>query len=315
MPVRHPIASTGLPRQPPSSPGQRFLMCPPTYFDVAYAINPWMHPGVPVDLERAAAQWQALVSTLVGLGHTVEQMHPQPQLPDLVFAANGGIAIGGQALAPKFRFAQRSAESGYFAAALGELGYDPVGRPEHLNEGEGDFLLVGDLILAGHGFRSDLAATAEVERYFGIPVAELTLVDERFYHLDTALAVLDETTVAYYPGAFDERSNRLLAARFPTAVLAEEADAAVLGLNMISDGTDVVITASTGRLRGDLLARGYRVHPIEFEEFGKAGGGPKCCVLRLQDRPARLSELSAATATTTATTVTAPAATEINAAV
>ena len=26
-----------------------YLMCPPAYFDVSYAINPWMHPGVTVD--------------------------------------------------------------------------------------------------------------------------------------------------------------------------------------------------------------------------------------------------------------------------
>ena len=41
----------------------------------------------------------------------------------------------------------------------------------------------------------------------------LTLVDDRFYHLDTALAVLDEDTLAYWPGAFDERSLGLLRQR------------------------------------------------------------------------------------------------------
>ncbi|MEP6852067.1 MAG: dimethylargininase [bacterium] len=264
---------------------RRFLMCPPTYFDVAYAINPWMRPGTGVDPGRAGRQWDALRATLSGLGHTVVEMPAAQGLPDLVFAANGGIVIGDRAMAPRFRFAQRAEEAEHFAVALAELGYADVRRPIHLNEGEGDFLLAGEVLLAGNGFRSDTAAAAEVADYFDLPVVELTLVDARFYHLDTALAVLDADTVAYFPGAFDARSNAALAERFPEAILAEEGDAAVLGLNMISDGGSVVLCAAADRLAAAVADHGYRVLPVEYDEFAKAGGGPKCCVLRLQDRP------------------------------
>ena len=88
-------------------------------------------------------------------------------------------------------------------------GYD-VREPDALNEGEGDFLLVGDTVFAGSGFRSDAAGHDEVARVFGREVVTLGLVDPRFYHLDTAFAVLDSDggpdAVAYYPEAFDERS-------------------------------------------------------------------------------------------------------------
>ena len=60
----------------------------------------------------------------------------------------------------------------------------------HVNEGEGDFLVVGGLVLAGTGFRTDPGAHTEVQELFGVPVISLQLVDPRFYHLDTALAVL-----------------------------------------------------------------------------------------------------------------------------
>jgi hypothetical protein len=56
-----------------SSPVQRlgtrrhYLMCPPAYFTVNYAINPWMDPSRPVDTERAMRQWTVLRST-VGWG-------------------------------------------------------------------------------------------------------------------------------------------------------------------------------------------------------------------------------------------------------
>ncbi|CAM5243363.1 hypothetical protein STENM327S_07283 [Streptomyces tendae] len=32
---------------------RHYLMCRPTYFDVTYAINPWMDPGKPVDTDLA----------------------------------------------------------------------------------------------------------------------------------------------------------------------------------------------------------------------------------------------------------------------
>jgi N-dimethylarginine dimethylaminohydrolase len=35
-------------------------MCRPTYFAVDYAINPWMDPTKPVDVDRAVAQWTSL---------------------------------------------------------------------------------------------------------------------------------------------------------------------------------------------------------------------------------------------------------------
>ncbi|CAN5240863.1 hypothetical protein BH20ACT16_BH20ACT16_16600 [soil metagenome] len=37
--------------------GRRYLMCPPTHFDVTYAINPWMDVAVTIDRELAQRQW------------------------------------------------------------------------------------------------------------------------------------------------------------------------------------------------------------------------------------------------------------------
>ena len=51
---------------------RHYLMCPPTFFDVTYAINPWMDPRVPVDRSRAAAQWSALVAAYERAGHRVD---------------------------------------------------------------------------------------------------------------------------------------------------------------------------------------------------------------------------------------------------
>jgi N-dimethylarginine dimethylaminohydrolase len=263
---------------------RHYLMCRPTYFAVTYSINPWMRPEEPVDVARAVTQWQALLDTLRGLGHSVSLVAPRPELPDMVFAANGGIAIGERAMTPRFRHPERSAESAHFRRAFGDLGFGTVREPSCINEGEGDFLFTGDFILAGSGFRSEVRAFLELEEYFGIAVVGLTLCDPRFYHLDTALAVLDKDTVAYWPGAFTQDSVAILQEIWPDAILAEEADAEALGLNMISDGRNVVMATGCLDLSRKLAERGYLVHPLDMSELRKAGGGAKCCVLQLNRR-------------------------------
>jgi N-dimethylarginine dimethylaminohydrolase len=264
-----------------SRPSRRFLMCPPTYFSVHYRINPWMRPDEPVDVAVAVRQWQQLVETIEALGHRVLLMAPQPRLPDMVFTANGGIAIGDRAMAPRFLHDERAAESVHFAEALDALGFREVRRPRFVNEGEGDFRYVGGRILAAHGFRSAPRAADEVAEFFGIPVTKLRLVDPRFYHLDTALAVLDDATVAYWPGAFAERSRAVLAELFPDAIIASEPEAEAFCLNMISDGSNVITAAGCGELSRRLTERGFTVWPVDMGELRKAGGGAKCCVLQL----------------------------------
>jgi arginine dihydrolase len=258
---------------------RRYLMCPPTFFAVRYSINPWMRPEDPVDADRAVRQWRRLRDQLVGLGHQVDVMTPDPRLPDLVFTANGGIVVGDRALVPRFRHAERQGESPVFAAALRDLGVAHVQQAGFVNEGEGDFLLTGDRFLAGTGLRSDRRAVAEVAEFFDIEVVPLTLVDPRLYHLDTALARLDATAIAYWPGAFDPRSQGVLRDLFPDAVLASEQDAAELALNMVSDGSTVVMTPGRTALAATIAERGFHVVELSTDELRKAGGGAKCCVL------------------------------------
>jgi N-dimethylarginine dimethylaminohydrolase len=265
---------------------RRYVMCPPTYFAVSYCINPWMRPGEPVDVHRAELQWQRLHDRLVALGHHVHTVPAQPELPDMVFAANGGIAIGGRALVPRFRHVERAGESAHYARVLSEVGIAEVSRAKYVNEGEGDFLLTGNRILAGSGFRSDRRASEEVADFFDLPVVSLTLVDERFYHLDTALARLRDDTIAYWPGAFDAASRAKLRELFPDALLACEADAAALALNMVSDGSTVIMTPGRADLAAQIAERGFDVVRLPTDELRKAGGGAKCCVLEHHDAPA-----------------------------
>lgn len=260
---------------------QRFLMCRPEHFDVAYRINPWMDLAVPVDRERAIEQWDALVATYRSLGHEVELVAPEEGLPDMVFTANAGLVLDGKAYLARFRHEQRWGEERHFGAWFREHGYEVL-VPQQVNEGEGDLRIVGDVILAGSELRTSPRAHAEVQKLFDREVVTLELVDPSYYHLDTALAVLDRRTIAYLPGAFSERSQALLAERFPDALIATPDDAAVLGLNATSDGANVVLPHEATGLAAQLEQAGFHPIGVDVSELLKAGGGPKCCTLHLR---------------------------------
>jgi len=263
------------------------LMCRPTYFDVCYSINPWMDPGVPTFPSTAAAQWKHLHDLLVELGHEVRLIQPVPGLPDMVFAANGALVVDGRVLVARFRHAQRQGESPAYEEWFRREGWSDVRTARHVNEGAGDLAWTGDEILAGTGFRTAPEAHAEVAAVFGRPVVSLTLVDPRFYHLDTALTVLARGEIMYYPQAFDDAGRRLLAQRYPDAVLASAADADAFGLNAFSDGRHVVLPHGATGLAAQLRERGYVPIGVELGELLKAGGGPRCCLLDLDRDPAR----------------------------
>jgi N-dimethylarginine dimethylaminohydrolase len=275
------VRTDGIKRRRAARP-RAYLMCPPAYFTVEYAINPWMNPDVPADTARALRQWQQLRAAFVRLGHTVRAIDPQPGLPDMVFAANGATVIGGKVLGARFRYPQRAAEAQAYLDWFTRGGYPTARSPRSVNEGEGDIVFAGRAILLGHGFRTDPAVAGELEALFGLPVLSVRLVDPRFYHLDTALCVLDGDTAAYYPAAFDDAGKAVLTSHFAELIEAKDEDAEVLGLNAISDGRHVVLPEQATGLAAQLAGRGFEPVGVDLSEFLKSGGGPKCCTLELR---------------------------------
>lgn len=260
-------------------------MCPPKHFAVEYAINPWMDTTVPVDHGLALKQWELLRDTLVELGHTVHVLDPEPGLPDMVYAANGAFSVDGRVYGARFRFPQRAGEA-YAHKTFYQNKAWQFAEPAEINEGEGDFAYLpkahGGIILAGHGFRTDPRAHAEAQEILHRPVVSLRLVDPAYYHLDTALTVLDDAHIAYFPAAFSPASQRVLAQLFPDAVLADRADAEVFGLNLVSDGRNVVLNSEATAMAEKVRAAGYRPVPVELGELKRGGGSVKCAVAELR---------------------------------
>lgn len=275
-----------IPQRRPSH--RTILMCRPDHFTVSYRINPWMHPETPTDTSLAVRQWEVLYETYLGLGFDVQLIDPIEGLPDMVYAANGGFVLDNIAYGASFTFPERQPEGPAYMEWFRDHGYD-VRVPKEINEGEGDFLLVGDDILAGTGFRSDSDSHREVAEIFGRKVVTLELVNPSFYHLDTAIAVLDpspapgeKANIAYLPSAFNEAGLAVLRERYPDAILVTEEDAAVLGLNSYSDGYNIVIASRAKDFERQLRERGYNPIGVDLSELLLGGGGVKCCTLELR---------------------------------
>ena len=233
---------------------RRFLVCEPRHFAVQYAINPWMQPDTQVDVDLAQRAVAGADPRLPNHGHAVDTVEPVPGLPDMVFAANSAVVVGGRVFGSFFHAPERRPESTHYDTWFKAAGYD-VHRPEAVCEGEGDLVWTGRYVLAGTGFRTTREAHREVQEFFGHPVISLTLVDPYFYHLDTALFVLDdghEGNIVYYPEAFSPGSREVLARLYPDAVLATRDDAMAFGLNSVSDGRHVFIAPQAEALAARL---------------------------------------------------------------
>ena len=192
------------------------LLCPPTFFDVSEAKNPYMR--LPIDRVRAQHQWENLRRALEQSGLEVETIDPVRQLEDMVFAANQ-VFVGnhkeiGKFIVPsRMRHPSRHREVPFYVEWFRKRGYKVIDlnlAGEYL-EGHGDLLWHPDhsKIWAAYGFRSTRGGVekfAAAMRELGFPVIELELVDEYCYHLDTCLCPLNNEAALIYPGAFSPES-------------------------------------------------------------------------------------------------------------
>lgn len=257
-------------------------MCPPTYFDIEYEINPWMRKDNQVIPKRAAKQWQNLHDIYTRkLGWDVQIIEPVKGLPDMVFATDNCVVIDDKVLLSHFRFPERRPETEQYEKYLQQNGFSQVKRSNPYLEG-GDVLPYGDKIIAGYGFRSDRAAHDKLANYFNREVISLRIVDPYFYHLDAAVAVLNQTTAIFYPGAIDPPSQQLLKLLVPNLIEANLEEARTFGLNVVSNGQTVIFSDHSPTLAQKYRAAGFEAIGIPISEFQKSGGGVKCLTLELR---------------------------------
>lgn len=259
-------------------------MCQPTYYRIAYEINPWMSLKRPAHHARAQAQWHRLYRLLTqGLKVRVHLLPPQPGVPDLVFTANAGLVCGRTFIRSNFRYRQRQREEPIVEGYFRRRNFRVV-RLDHRYdfEGEGDALWMGATLVVGFRFRSDAPVHEELARILKARALPVELIDKRFYHLDTCFCPLDGRSALWFPKAFDRYGRQVIESVVADPIAVSEADATKFACNAVVVGRAIVLQEGCSRQLARRLARlGFRLYPLDLSEFLKAGGSAKCLVLQL----------------------------------
>ncbi len=263
-------------------------MCPPDKFDVGYVINRWMEGNVHKSSpELAASQWQAL-HKLLAKNADVALIDPRAGLPDMVFTANAGLAVGKKFVLSRFLHHERQGEEPLFKKWFKQQGFEVFELPDDLPfEGAGDALLdrEHDWLWAGYGFRSELDSHPLLAKWLKLEVISLRLIDPRFYHLDTCFCPLEGGWLLYYPQAFDAYSNRVIEQRIPPEkrIPVNEADASHFACNAVNLGNRIIVNQVSTELHAQLESAGFEVVETPLTEFMKSGGAAKCLTLCLAE--------------------------------
>ena len=255
-------------------------MCAPDHFDVVDVKNPHMreHIGA-VDPTLARAQWDSLCRTFAGIGLEVALVPPVADCEDMVFTANQSFSgPRKRCILSRMHHASRRREVPAFRDWFLQRGWE-LAEADAPFEGGGDALWHPGrpLVWAGHGFRTDRNAHAQIAAFFEVEVVSLELVDDRFYHLDTCLCPIDGDTALCVPAAFDDPSP--IHARFERVIEVDEGDAVnALACNAAAFfGSDIVIDMRAAATIATLERLGsYRVHEVDTGEFLKSGGSVFC---------------------------------------
>lgn len=274
------------------------LLSPPDFFEVTYAINPWMTPGDHVDVELAKTQWQNLKTAIEATGAEVKVAPPAKGLPDMVFTANAGIVntlpSGKKVVVlASYKFEERQPEEPLMAAWFEANGYTVYKMPRTSTfEGMGDALAWtapdGKVhVFSGYPIRTSESAHAFIAEHTGLTVHSIELVDPRYYHVDVCMCPTDLGDLIVYPPAFSDQGWAKIQSVVPAdkLLVVNDTDANLFACNAVSVGKHIILNGSDKAkpvdIIGRLEAKGYTVTCVDMSEFLKSGGSCKCLTLRL----------------------------------
>lgn len=280
---------------PQSAP--HLLMSPPDFFEVSYAINPWMEPekwsqDAPRLQQDAHAGWTALKACYEALGAKISIKPPVKGQPDLVFTANCAVVLDGKAVLARYLKLERAGEEIHGQQMLEHLRTKGEIKSLHHTaegvffEGAGDAIFDAGrgVMWMGWGQRSSKEARHSIEQVLGVPTLSLELVDPRFYHLDTCFCLLSGGHVLYYPPAFSEEGRGQIQAVVGDKLIeAQSEDALNLGVNAVCIDHHVVMCHCSDATHAALTAHGYQVHEISLGSFNRSGGAAYCLTLKLNN--------------------------------
>ena len=295
MPIVHQTIDT-LPHSvsfPKRESEKAVLMAKPDYYDVLYEINPHMQGNIgTVNKTIAMEQWKILKGIYEDLGLRVHILPGVPNLPDMVFAANQTfpfIDLNGKrrVILSKMASEHRQPEVAHFAQWYAEHGFDVIDHTDPPVEFEG----MGDaiwhpgrrLLYIGYGFRTKLGALQRAANCIRCDVIGLELINSHFYHLDTALSVIDDKTALYVPDAFTSTGHAILQEMFEYLIEVPllEAKTGFVTNGHSPNGTHFIVHKGNFITVSKLQEIGIEVIEIDTSQFLKSGGSVFCMKMML----------------------------------
>jgi N-dimethylarginine dimethylaminohydrolase len=274
----------------------------PTTFeilDMQHGQNPYIDIKHRVDKAKVARQHKA-VETAFDHMVTYRLPHTTEKLPDIVFVANGGLALPRLpvplVILPWMKYPQRRAEGPYLDAMFAKLGiatHPFPGSREAPFEGAAELKWFhgGQLAVCGPGWRSTRetfrrlrALLKEIYEEYGLEGPDLLvlpLISDNYYHLDVAMLEFDDDKCVIHKRAFSPASIRALQkALGPSNVTVLDTTDSFC-LNAVVDGRRLITHKLTDPAVRPILERatGRRVHEVDTSEFERSGGSVRCMTL------------------------------------
>jgi N-dimethylarginine dimethylaminohydrolase len=269
--------------------GRDYLVVEPDHFRVEYAINPYMDVHDQPDPARTRGQWLDLCATLRAAGATVRVLGQRPDAPDMVYAMNLGLVVGGvgdgseagaaTVVLSHMRYPERRMETPTVQQWFAEHGFGTayVGRDgvgAHLEAG--DAFAFGDSLVVGHGPRTEELALKHLAAELDVRVRGLRITHPGMYHLDLAFCPLDSTRAMVCPAALDEASAAAVLDLVPEPLVLSEEEALTFCANSVVVGRTVVMPSCPDRVRRQLEQWGFTVVIVDVSQFHKGGGSVRC---------------------------------------
>lgn len=271
------------------------------YFSDGFAINAYMDSSVPVDLQKAKAEHDAIRKSLETAGVEVIQIQPPENCQDGVYTANWGLCRDNKIVLSSLPN-KRKAEEAYAARVLESLGKNLIHVPDDLKfSGQGDALPCGDYLFIGSRYRTDEKVHGFLAEELGFEVISLQTIpsldqdgkpvinevtgwpDSFFYDIDLAIAILTPSLIAWCPEAFVPDSQAKIRAINDLDKIEVSYREAVEGFacNLVSTGETVVMSAHAPNFQKVIESRGLQTITPEITELAKGGGYIRCTTLSL----------------------------------
>ncbi len=273
----------------------KILMCNPQFFEVIDEKNEHMKGKVgKTNKATAVLQWENLISVYQKISKEgglseISILRGEQGLEDMVFAANQTFPFldaGGskKVILSNMKHPNRMKEVPYYQAFFERNGYEALHLPSpFLFEGMGDLLPIPTTrkAICGFGFRTSLATIDELRALTQLELIALELVNPNFYHLDTCIVPLNETTALYTPSAFSEESKQKIKQLFPMCIEVPEKEASqgfALNMHVVSNGQQQWAVIQEGNVETEkiLSQLGIKVIPVDTSEFIQSGGSVFC---------------------------------------